>query len=105
MHFTFGFFFFAVARDPAKRKQERETPTKAKRRDLDITPASLRRESGRSAELRDGASLTARDSVGKVLLSNDLSETSPPLRRAVSEALAAYFLPLPLKRPSLSSPS
>ena len=76
----------------------------AKLRELEITPVSLRREAGRAAELRDVASLIARDSVGQSLLWNVRDEISRPLRRAtMSEALAHFFLPL--KRPSLSSPS
>ena len=100
IHHAFAF----GSRFGEKRKKERERVANAKLRELEITPVSLRREAGRAAELRDVASLIVRDSVGQSLLWNVRDEISRPLQRAMtSEALAHFFLPL--KRPSLSSPS
>jgi len=91
IHHAFAF----GSRFGEKRKKERERVANAKLRELEITPVSLRREAGRAAELRDVASLIARDSVGQSLLWNVRDEISHPLPRGgVSGALSLLLLAL-----------
>ena len=82
------------------------TLTNAKLRDLDITPVSSRRPVGHTAVLRDVESepqFTARDSVGQVLPFLRARFLTRSREEAFQARLAYFFLPL--KRPSLSSPS
>jgi hypothetical protein len=114
--FTVGALFVAVARvfffDRAgrvgwrKRERAKVTLTNAKLRDLDITPVSSRRPVGHPAVLRDVESepqFTARDSVGQVLPFLRARFLTRSREEAFQARLAYFFLPL--KRPSLSSPS